>query len=139
MAAALPQSPLRWILRCLFALCLSSPITSAIAPVRWDYPLIPELARFHGFDLIHSGGGSACSVHNRRAGESCRRGSLSTIIKLSAARVATPPLPARRRGVFGGLGTVIAPLKGVLPSLLTPPLMLAIMKVNCYYIFKRYQ
>ena len=51
MAAAFPQSPLRWLLLRLLALCLSLPITRALTPVRWDFPPLPGLARFRGLDL----------------------------------------------------------------------------------------
>ena len=52
MSAAFPQSPLRWILRCLFTLCLSSPIARAIPPVRWDSPNVPGVA---GYQYVSMG------------------------------------------------------------------------------------
>ena len=52
MSAPSPQSTLRWILRCLLAFCLSTPIMSAIFPVRWDYPSTLDLARSHGLSIL---------------------------------------------------------------------------------------
>ena len=52
MSAAFPQTTLRWILRCLLAFCLSTPITSAISPSRWDYPSTLGLARSHGLSIL---------------------------------------------------------------------------------------
>ena len=64
MSAAFPQSPLRWILRCLFTLCLSSPIARAIPPVRWDSPTIPGVAVYHGLDTIKYSSHTTSSVRS---------------------------------------------------------------------------
>ena len=52
MSAASSQSTVRWTLRCLLAFCLSTPIMSAIFPVRWDYPSTLDLARSHGLSIL---------------------------------------------------------------------------------------
>ena len=71
MSAAFQQTTLRWILRCLFAFCLSTPISSAISPVQWDYPLTLGLARSHGFKRTEAPrrqmGGSVILILLRRS------------------------------------------------------------------------
>ena len=64
MAAAFPHTTLRWILRCLLAFCLSTPITSAISPVRWDYPSTLGLARYHGLSILKYSSHTTSSVRS---------------------------------------------------------------------------
>ena len=64
MSAASPQSTLRWILRCLLAFCLSTPIMSAIFPVRWDYPSTLDLARSHGLSILKYSSHTTSSVRS---------------------------------------------------------------------------
>ena len=62
MAAAFPHTTLRWILRCLLAFCLSTPITSAISPIRWGYPSTLGLAPSHGLSIFKYSLHTASSV-----------------------------------------------------------------------------
>ena len=64
MSADAQHTTLRWILRCCLAFLLSTPIASAISPVRWDYPSTLGLARFHGLSILKHSSHTTSSVRS---------------------------------------------------------------------------